>query len=283
MTATTQASPDRLISKRATARPGVRGPRIAAQYPVELYSEGFDGPLSARSRDLGLRGMCVESRSMFALRSLKQAVLQLPGGRMLVEAQGVWQRFAKQEGAFLTGVSFGAERQRDTARLWDLVVDHGSKLARFLYGRGDCKGFGIEELLGICHASRLRHVAPGEWIYHQSSLEAGATSIFVVWKGSVALRVEAADGRPAAFDRLEPGRLFGGMPLVADVPPPESAVAKDAVALLEITPAVFETLSMTKPWLAQCLSEAVTRVYGGRASALLARTPYAGAHTTVTR
>lgn len=246
-------------------------PRVAVSYPVDLFSSGFAGPLRARSRDIGLGGICVETASIFAVGSLRRAVLGLPGDEVAVDVRGCWQRLCPSGRGVLTGIAFERPARTQADRLWDVVVTHGSRQARRLYGRGDFEDFGIEELLGLCHASRLRRLPKGHRIYSQGAAHSDAGSVFVIQEGVVSLRVATADGRPAAFDRLGPSRLFGGIPLLAAVAPPETALVEEDAVILDVTKSSFEILRSSKPWLAQHLAQAVNRVYARRAAELLAR------------
>lgn len=246
-------------------------PRVAVSYPVELFSAGFDGPLRARSRDLGVGGLCVETASVFAPSSIRRVVLGLPGDELAVEARGCWQQFCPSGRGVLTGIAFERPQRKQAVRLWDVVVTQGSRQAQRLYGRGDLKSFGVEEILGLCHASRLRRLPAGHRIYSQGVAESAADSIFAVQEGVVSLRVASAAGHPAAFDRLGPGRLFGGIPLLAADAPPETAVVEQDAVLLDVTVSGFEMLRSSRPWLAQRLAQTVNRVYARRASQPLAR------------
>jgi hypothetical protein len=251
-------------------------PRAPIRLPVDLFSAGFDGPLRARTRDLGLGGLCVETPSVFAPRSIRRVALGLPGEHLEMDARGCWQRLCPSGLGVLTGIAFERPPRQQAVRLWDLVLSEGSLQARRLYGSGDFEEFGIEELLGLCHASRLRRLPAGQRIYAQGVAEGDAGSIFAILEGAVSLRVSAASGAPALFERLGEGRLFGGLPLLATVATPETAVVEQDVVLLEVTASSFEMLRSSRPWLAERLARTVTRVYARRAVELIAQGAAAG-------
>lgn len=246
-------------------------PRVGADYDVEIVSSDLAGPLAARSRDLGIGGACLATPSPFSFRSVRRVVLHLPGGRLELDAEGRWQREEPSEQVILTGVAFQAPPEAAVARLWDVVLDGGKALARFLYGDSDLAHFSVDEAVGLAHASRWRTVPAGRAIYRGDVERSGASSIFVLHTGTVQLQVRAKGVIDHTFATLGPGRLFGGLPLVAGGLPAEAAIARTDVRLLEIHEGSFRYLCAARPWLAQRLAQAVTLTYARRAGALLAR------------
>jgi signal-transduction protein with cAMP-binding, CBS, and nucleotidyltransferase domain len=84
----------------------------------------------------------------------------------------------------------------------------------------------------------------------------GDDSLFVVLKGRVELAVPGAGGG----EDVEPvrvGGLFGGVPLVTELPTPFTTVADGATTLLEIDRMAFSHLERAQPSVAKSLSSAI--------------------------
>lgn len=246
-------------------------PRVGFDVPVWVHSSELPGPLSARSRDLGIGGVCVATATRFALRSVRRVVIQLADGMLELEAEARWQQEAPGEGALLTGIAFLDPGPEALDRLWNAVIERGRDVARFLCSRSDLADFGIEEAMGMAQVTRLRDVPTGGWIYHQGKSVPGEDSIFLVASGSVVLQCRVRDAREVPVDRLEAGRLFGGLPLLAGTPPAESAVAATNACLLEIDGAAFHYLERARPWLAERIAHAVVRIHASRLHGMLLR------------
>lgn len=245
-------------------------PRVGADHRAELAID-LPGALVGQTRDLGIGGACIATSSGFSYRSIRRVTLHLPGGPVTLDAEGRWQREEPSEKVMLTGVCFLDPPDEVVTRLWDLVLDSGKALARFLYGDTDLSHFSVDEAVGLAHASRWRSVGVGQYVYRGDVARSGASSIFVVYRGEVALQLRVRGSFDHVLARLGPGRLFGGLPLVAEGLPSESAQAASDVRLLEIHESSFRYLCAAKPWLAQRLAQAVTSTYAQRAGALLAR------------
>lgn len=247
-------------------------PRVGVDFAVELYLNDLPGPIAGRTRDLGVTGLCVATPSVFAIKSLHRVIVVTPGGeRLRAQAEGRWQRESGSDPSILTGVSFVEPPSEIVNVLWDVVLDAGKELARFLYAHSDLHGLGVEEALGIAQISRFRDLPPGATIYRQNSETAGDDSIFLVTQGSVLLQVRVRDARETLIARLGPGQMFGGTPLVAEAPHAESAVADTNVRLLEIDRDAWSYLQAAKPWLAQRLGSSLNRTVARRLSDVLAR------------
>ena len=248
-----------------------RIPRVGIDLAAEVTSGDFAQALPARTRDIGIGGACLATISPFSFRAVRRVALQLPEGTLSVAARGSWQRTEHAENVVLTGVEFIDPDDRLIDRLWDLVMDAGKSLARFLHGtESDLKHLSPDEAVGISHSSRWREVPAGRYVYRGDVARSGESSIFLVYSGTVILqlRMRGAIDRPIA--RLGPGRLFGGLSLLTEPVAGESALAHSDVRLLEINGTSFRYLCATKPWLAQRLAQAVTVAYARRAGALLA-------------
>lgn len=245
-------------------------PRVGADLAAEIHSGDFSQPLQARTRDIGVGGACLATASPFSYKSVRRVTLDLPGGRLALAARGSWQAVEHAENVVLTGVEFTDPGEPAVHQLWDLVMDGGKMLARFLHGGSDLAQLAADEAVGIAHASRWKEVPAGRYVYRGDAVRSGASSIFLVYSGTVVLQLRVRGAVDRAIARLGPGRLFGGLALVAEPMPGESAVAQTDVRLLEIHEQSFRFLCSGKPWLAQRLAQAVTMAYARRAGALLA-------------
>jgi len=244
-------------------------PRVGADLPVEIYSGEFGGALLGRTRDLSIGGACIATQSPFAFKSLRRIVLRLPGQNLTVDAGGCWQRSDPVENLVLTGIAFDNPAPEQLEVIWNLVLDAGKKLARFLYERTALRELGLEEAMGLAQVTRLRSMQAGDMIYRQGTRDRTSDSIFLITEGTVTLQVRIRDAIEQALCQLAPGDLFGGLPLLADVPHCESAVANTALRLLEVDEAAYRHLRSMKPWLGHRLGVALLRVHAQRMSQIL--------------
>lgn len=244
-------------------------PRVGVDLPVELYATDFGGALLGRTRDLSIGGACIATPSPFAIKSLQRIVLDLPDRKLMVDAIGCWQREDPIERTVLTGIQFERphEEQRDV--VWDLVLDSGKRLARFLYEHTALRELGLEEAMGLAQVTRFRTLSPGDYIYRQGQRDAGADSIFLIAEGTITLQVRIRDAIERPLTQLHTGDLFGGLPLLADLAHSESAIADTNVRLLEIDGSAFRHLRSMKPWLGHRLGVALLRVHAQRMSKIL--------------
>lgn len=239
-------------------------PRVGTDLPVELYTGDFAGALLGRSRDLGIGGACIATQSPFSLKSLQRIVIGLPSQNLTLDAIGCWQREDPEENIVLTGISFDNPHAEQLELVWDQVLDAGKKLARFLYKRTALHELGLEEAMGLAQVTRFRTFAPGDMIYRQGTRGDANDSIFLITEGNVTLQLRIRDAIEQPLVQLSIGDLFGGLPLLADIPHAESAVADSNVRLLEIDRAAFRQLRSMKPWLGHRLGVALLRVHATR-------------------
>lgn len=245
--------------------------RVASAFPVDVYGGDLAGRLPSRSRDLGIGGVCVETPSPFALSSVRRVVVTLPCGRLELDAVGRWQREASPEAAVLSGIDFLSPSREAVDRLWEVVARRGRELARHLAASPDLCGFGIEEAVGLAQLTRVREVGAGRTLYRQDTRRDGEDSLFLILAGRVALQARVRDRREVTLEVLSSGRVFGGLPLLADLPHGESALAASDVRLVEIDASAFRCLSHVRPWLAERLTGAVLELHAKRLHRLLAR------------
>lgn len=241
---------------------GSRGdPRIGADLPARLYSTGFSGPLAARIRDLSVGGACVATDSPIGIKSIQRLEVQLSGGWLGLEAEGRWQNALPGDDVVMTGVEFINPPDEAVDRLWDAVLEGGNKLARFLYVGSDLRPLGVDGAMGLSQITRMRKLPGGHTIYRQDLDPEDSGSIFVVESGSVMLQVRVRGAREVPIDRVEKGQVFGGLSMLAGVPPTESAITETETSLLEFDARGYRYLAQNKPWLAQQLGHIVTTSY----------------------
>ncbi|MBY0399574.1 cyclic nucleotide-binding domain-containing protein [Myxococcota bacterium] len=269
-------SPDQHSQADAAGRSGpvdpleVRSnPRVGVDIPVEIFSGEFGGALLGRTRDLSIGGACIATPSPFSFKSLRRIVLRLPTQTLALDAEGCWQRDEPLENLVLTGIAFDRPAPEQLDLVWNLVLDAGKKLARFLYERTALRELGLEEAMGLAQVTRLRTMSPGDTIYRQGTRAGSNDSIFLVAEGTVTLQVRIRDAIEQTLCQLGPGELFGGLPLLADLAHTDSAIANTPLRLLEIDAAAYRHLRSMKPWLGHRLGVALLRVHAQRMSQIL--------------
>lgn len=244
-------------------------PRVGTDLPAELYASDFTGALVARTRDLSIGGACVATQSPFSIKGLHQIVLKLPQQSVRLDVDGCWQRDDSNDGCVLTGLSFREPSREILDLIWDHVLDSGKRLARFLYERTALHELGIEEAMGLAQVTRFLNVSSGDRIYQQGDFGGGADSIFLIAEGHVSLHVRVRDAIDLPLARLGSGDLFGGLPLLANLPHADSAVADTDVRMFEIDASAFRHLRSMKPWLGHRLGVALLRVHAQRMNRIL--------------
>lgn len=241
---------------------GSRGdPRIGTDLPARLYSSDFRGPLAALTRDLSVGGACVATESPIATKSIDRIEIQIDGSWLGIEAQGRWQNTLPGDDVVMTGIEFVNPPDEAVDRLWDAVLEGGKQLARFLYVGSDLRPLGVDGAMGLSQITRVRKLPAGHTIYRQDHDPESSGSIFVVESGSVILQVRARGVREIPIDRVSVGQVFGGLAMLAGVPPTESAITENETSLLEFDARGYKYLARNKPWLAQELGHIVTTAY----------------------
>ncbi len=244
-------------------------PRVAVDLPVQLCGPDLVGPLSARARDLGVGGICVATPYRFGFRSVRRATVLLPQGPLALEVDGRWQVDSPSEASFLTGFAFAKPEPSAVSALWDIVHGAGKALGRFLHQNSDLRALGAEGAMGIAQASRLRRVEARRFVYSQDGSGGGDDSIFILREGSLTLHYRSRPAHEVTLGRLHPGQVFGGLPIVAEVPNLESAYAPEDSSLIELSRAAFAHMRLARPILAQRLTQIVCRCYLQRLRHLL--------------
>ncbi len=244
-------------------------PRVGTDIPVRIDARGPGGGLVARTRDLSVGGCCIATATPFDFKRVAELTLTLPGGAVSLPVEGRWQQEEPSGNLVLTGLQFGEVMPEALDRIWDLVLASGQRLARFLYEHSAIRELGLEEAMGLAQVTRLRSVPFGHTLYRQNTRNPGEDSMYIVMQGTVVLQVRVREAIENDVARLGPGELFGGLPLMADVPHCESAVADTDVHLLEIDRQAFRYIRTTKPWLGHRLSSALLRITAERLHQLM--------------
>ncbi len=253
---------DQATTKRVNEAYGTRGdPRIGADFAARVFTSDFAGPLMARTRDLSVGGSCVATESPFSAKAVYKLEVQLAGKWVPFEAQGRWQAALPGDDVVMTGIEFVGPTDDQVDILWDAVLEGGKRLAKFLYVGSDLRPLGVDGAMGLSQITRIRRVAAGTTLYRQDRDPEMANSIFVVETGTVILQVRARGVREIPIDKVQAGQVFGGLTMLAGVPPTESAITETDAEILEFDARGFQYLTRNKPWLAQELSQIVTTTY----------------------
>jgi len=263
-----QSIGDRASHAAAAVLEARSDPRVAVDLPARIWSKDFDGALAGRVRDLSVGGVCVATDSLFAFKSLRRVALALPGGVLELPAEGRWQGESGDR-TVLTGVAFASPSPEEVARLWDVVHGAGKELGLFLYEHAELGSLSPDDAMSLAQVSRFRFGEEGRAIYRQDGCRPGDDSIFVVHRGEVRLGHRFGPAREVTLERVGVGGVFGGLPVVAETPNLETAVAGRDTVLLEISAQSFSYLRVARPLLAQRLCQAVTRVHTARLRKLL--------------
>ncbi len=247
-------------------------PRVGADLSVDVYASGFSGPLPGRTRDLSVGGACIATASPFDVKSVDSVVITTQRGECLrIRCEGCWQREEPSAELMLSGLSFGDPNEEQLDFIWDIVLDAGKYLARFLCERTELHELGLEDAMSLSQMTRYKDVPCGHSLYRQGNEDEGSDSIFLVIDGTVSLTVRARGSREVDFARLETGEFFGGLPVLAGVPHAESAVAATDVRLLEIDRHAFQYIRTARPWLGYRLGSAMLRLSAQRMTGILER------------
>lgn len=247
-------SGDKLLGRRSLAR-------VPMDLALRIHVAGLPGPLPARTRDLGVGGLCIATQSRFSLGDLRKVSLLHPTAKLDLVAEGRWQAEVPGRDAFLSGIRFPEVDARTLDRLWDLVHDQTKHLSRWLSQESDLKALALGDLIGLIHVMRLRDMGSGETVYRPEAKQLGDDSILVVAKGRVVLEARCSSGRKIALGEAGRGQIVGGVALVCDAPPLESAIVSEAASFLEISRSAFAFLCSASPPLAADLASIVARSY----------------------
>ena len=239
-------------------------PRVGLDLSVQINTADLAGGLWGRTRDLSIAGACIATQSPFSFKSIQAITLSLPTQTLTLDAIGCWQAEDHLDNEVLTGVTFDNPHPDQIDLVWNEVLDAGKKLARFFFEKSALRELGLEEAMGLAQITRTRNLPAGHTIYRQGTRAENSDSIFLLTEGSVTLQLRIRDAIEQPLVQLSTGDLFGGLPLLADLPHAESAVTDTDVRLLEVDRAAYRHLRGMKPWLGHRLGVALLRVHAQR-------------------
>ncbi len=258
--------------KPIKAHPSRRGTvRAATILPVELvFSYSSDDRLPARSVDIGMGGMCVQTESIIDGQAVRAVRVPLDGERVEFTVSSRWSLDLGGSGGPLTGLVFSDVDEVQKAQLWEFIQKRGRELGMFLSSCEGLEQLNFEEALELALATRLREVVSGQLVYRGGD-DPGATSICVLMKGAVLL--EPAMGRcNQRISTVKPHELFGGLSVVAGCVPFDRAVAVEDCTVLEFSSYSVENLLNIKPHLGVALLRAASFHWMRRFAEVLDRT-----------
>jgi CRP-like cAMP-binding protein len=190
---------------------------------------------------------------------------------MRFQARGCSQRIDSFGVGHLTGIQFVDPEPAERRRLWEVVQRQSAQLSRFLDESPDLEDLDLDETMDLARATRLREVPRGRRLYGEETWRPGEDSVFVVIRGTVAIDARRHRARDVWLERVEPGGLFGGLPLIAKIPHVESATAEADLQLLEIDRFTFRYLEWTRPQIARAIARGVMRKQARHLSDLIRR------------
>jgi CRP-like cAMP-binding protein len=243
-------------------------PRVAFDLPVDLYMQGLAGSLPARTRDLGVGGVCIVTPTRFAISSLRRLCIIHPMSRLQLAAEACWQTEAPGEYGFFTGIRFLDPDPGVADQLWDLVADQTKAVARSLDQASGLEALTLGEAIELAQRTRLRELRLRRCLYKQGDSGSEGASIFVIAEGEMVLEVRSRKQRRLVVSRLQRGHVLGGFGSLA---PTETAVADGGVVLFEISPGAFANLRRTNPGLALRLASAAFEQHLARLQSALVR------------
>ena len=226
--------------------------RVAAILPVELVFAGGD-VLAGRSVDIGMGGICVATTSIIDAGAVRGVRLTL--GRESLELSATSRWCSKTEP--LAGFLFDLLTSSAEGALWGFIQERGRELAVFLRGCGGLEDLDFQDAFELAQATRVRSLQAEELVYGGTDSEEASSSIFVLFRGTVALeRIQGRRNQHIAS--VKPGELFGGVPAIAGCTPFDRAVAVEDSSVLEFGGYNIEYLITAKPLLGIALLRAAT-------------------------
>lgn len=252
-----QSGVERSLESRRSSVPttvfGPRlGPRVAAYIPIQIYLRNQRAPLLARSRDLGIGGVCVATSTGFPIREVDRVSIEFPRGALASPARGCWQRRIEDEEAISSGIEFLDCPLEVRSVLAEIMQRRAHEIACFLEESDAPPGLDLDDRIELAKFSRLRQIPSRRMIYRASERE--AESLFVVFRGSVALH---ATGEPSLGRIVQQGSCFGGRSLLADLPSVDSCLAREDTQLLEVDVHAYRFLEFARPILARRILHAI--------------------------
>ncbi len=114
-----------------------------------------------------------------------------------------------------------------------------------------------EDLEQLSALLRPRRFDKGEVIFHQGDV---GTSLFIIRKGQVAIRLSSDDGKEVILTLLDRGDFFGELALLDGEPRSTDAVAREESDLLILQREDFQRFLDSRPQVAKGLLAALSRL-----------------------
>lgn len=114
-----------------------------------------------------------------------------------------------------------------------------------------------EDLEQLSALLRTRRYAKGEVIFHQGDV---GTSLYIIRKGQVAIRLSSPDGKEVILTLLDRGDFFGELALLDGEPRSTDAVAREETDLLTIQREDFRKWLDARPKVALGLLATLSRL-----------------------
>lgn len=236
-----------------------QSPRVALSAPARLRLAHPGGMLPCRLRDLGPEGACVQTNTVLALEEVRELCFDLEEGPVTTPVDARWHQADPMSRSWLMGVRFTKPEALKAAGLRRVVERATSELVHFLLDESELAHLSYDEALDVALGSRLREVPAGAWIVREGHPSEAADAMFVVTEGSIQLETSERVARRLTFESIGKGGVFGGLGLLADVPPPLSAMASRPTTMLELDRGSFKYLARAKPIVAMRLTELIVQ------------------------
>lgn len=247
-------------------------PRVAARLQVDLECAGQPGPLRGILRDVGVGGLCVETRSPFILADIMRAGIAIPNGPDVWAAvEGIWQRDSVAKTGVLTGLRFRDLDKEAERSITSFVERTALETSRFLQACNHLDDLPLSDALDIVFHTRMVEFSQGSVVYSEGTVGTRGDSLFIVAEGSVLLESRRGNGTRIPIERIGVGGLFAGIPFLTGLPHMESAIAASNVTLLEIDPYSFGYMMREKPGVAHMLLRSLLRLRAAQLDSVIGR------------
>lgn len=121
-----------------------------------------------------------------------------------------------------------------------------SAILQFLSSLALFEGVSKASLAALARESRLKRVPKGTFLFFQTDL---ANAVYMVRKGTIAIRLENPDGRELVINEMGPGDCFGELGILTGEPRSTSAEAIIDSEVLIIPSTTFQSILEQEPRL----------------------------------
>lgn len=121
-----------------------------------------------------------------------------------------------------------------------------SAILQFLTSLALFEGVSKASLAALARESRLKRVPKGTFLFFQTDL---ANAVYMVRKGTIAIRLENPDGRELVINEMGPGDCFGELGILTGEPRSTSAEAIIDSEVLIIPSTTFQSILEQEPRL----------------------------------